>query len=498
MKVWPASEPVNRASVWQTGPSGSLFAAPLRSPDLTAVKAFRGGIGPLYTMSQDRLALAVQNVPRYTSYPTAPHFSSAVDSAVAAEWLTSLPERATLSLYLHVPFCRVLCHYCGCHTRAVRRDAPVVAYAETLESEIGLVRGLLGGGRPVTHIHWGGGTPSILPERSFCALVERIGRDFDPGEDAEHAIELDPRTVTPELARRLSRAGINRVSLGVQDFNPAVQVAVGRWQPAEVVEGAVAALREAGLTRIGFDLMYGLPRQGTADVERTVERTLGLRPGRIAAFGYAHVPWFKKNQQCIDTSALPNTEARIVQATAIDRLLTASGYVRIGLDHYALPDDELAEAARAGTLRRNFQGYTTDPAEALIGLGASAIGRLPQGFVQNAPDVGGWRRAVVQGRPATVRGLALRDDDKLRGDVIERLMCNLAVDLNDVCASHGRTAAALGGWRAELGPLEAAGLVTVEGARLAIPEDARDYVRLVAAVFDAYRAESEARHARAV
>jgi len=438
------------------------------------------------------LTLLERNVPRYTSYPTAPHFSAQVGAPTYAGWLRALPEDATLSLYLHVPYCTELCHYCGCNTKATHQRVPVVRYAEHLLQEFRLVAAL-SGRRRVTHLHWGGGTPSILGEDWLARITDALGNAFDLSSLLEHNIELDPRKITRSLAQTLVEIGVNRVSLGVQDFSPQVQRAIGRIQPFDQVQRGVALLREAGLDRINFDLMYGLPKQSRADVARSAELAVSLVPQRIALFGYAHVPWFKKHQALIRESDLPGAAERLEQARLAAEVFAGSGYDAIGLDHFAQPDDDLAIAAREKRLRRNFQGYTTDSADALIGLGASAIGKLPQGFVQNAPDVAGYARAVAVGRPATVKGLALDDDDRLRAEIIERLMCDLSLDLRDFGGSNG--------FRAELDalmPLAAAGLISVEGDTIVVTETGRPLVRLAAAAFDAYLPGNRARHSVAV
>jgi oxygen-independent coproporphyrinogen-3 oxidase len=443
------------------------------------------------TLTPASLELAARNVPRYTSYPTAPHFTGAVGAATCAEWLAMLPPAATLSVYIHVPFCVELCHYCGCTTKAARRREPVDAYAAVLRDEIALLRGLAG--RRLTHLHWGGGTPSILGAGGLASVVESLAGVFDFNAIREHAIELDPRRVDRELVRALAALGVTRASLGVQTFAPHVQQAIGRIQPFDLVERVTGELREAGIEAVNFDLMYGLPKQTAADVERSAVLADSLRPDRIALFGYAHVPWFRTHQRIIDTAALPGVGERLAQAEIATDALIGAGYAAIGLDHFALPGDELARAAKCGTLRRNFQGYTTDSADALIGLGASAIGQLPQGYVQNAPDTGGYSRAIANGTFATVRGLALSDDDRTRGAIIERLMCDLAADL-------GR----YGGARRfadeieSLGPLADAGFVTVAGDRIAVTERGRPFVRIAAAAFDAYLPQGEKRHSVAV
>lgn len=435
---------------------------------------------------------AEQSVPRYTSYPTAPHFGAAVGASTYAQWLAELEPAATLSLYLHVPYCAELCHYCGCHTKVVRRQEPIDAYAVLLAREIELLARPLAD-RPVTSIHWGGGTPSTLGPDHFEALCERIATALDWGHLAEHAIELDPRHVEAPLVAALARGGVERVSLGVQTFSPRIQEAIGRRQPYATVEAAVMLLRQAGIDNLNFDLMYGLPDQTEQDLHDTVVRAHALRPSRIALFGYAHVPWLKSHQRLIDVAALPGASERLAQAEAARGALIALGYVPIGLDHFARPDDSLAQAAAAGRLRRNFQGYTTDNADALIGLGASAIGRLPQGFVQNAPDVRGYARAIGAGEFAIVRGIALSDDDRVRGRIIERLMCDFTVDLNALAP-----AADLADAYASLEPLAHDELVRIEGPRLVVTEKGQPFVRLVAAAFDAYLGQGTARHSRAV
>jgi oxygen-independent coproporphyrinogen III oxidase len=444
------------------------------------------------------LVLAERSVPRYTSYPTAPYFSPSVGPDLYAEWLAGLPAASRLSLYLHVPYCENICLYCGCLTKAVRKRDPIDIYADRLAAEIDLLAAAMPA-RGVTHLHWGGGTPSILGTQHLSDLVDRLAAKFDLTAIEEHAIELDPRRMSAAFVRTLARIGVNRASLGVQDFSPHVQNTIGRVQPFELVRDAVASLREAGIDRINMDLMYGLPQQSVADVVRSAELAASLRPQRIALFGYAHVPWFRHHQKLIDEAALPGAAERLAQMNAAAGVFVARGYVAIGLDHFALPDDELATDQRAGRLRRNFQGYTTDQADALIGIGTSSIGRLPQGFVQNATDMGGYSRAIDGGRFAVVKGLAFSPDDRLRGTLIERLMCDLAVDLDAV--AQAEPAASPQDFAAELdalGPLVDAGMVTVAGRRIAVTDEGRPFVRLVAAAFDTYLPQNRSRHSVAV
>jgi oxygen-independent coproporphyrinogen III oxidase len=445
-------------------------------------------------MTPVALALAEQAVPRYTSYPTAPHFVPAVDAAVYASWLDALPDDATVSLYIHVPYCAELCLYCGCHTKAIRREEPLEAYADCLAREIRLIAGRIGR-RRVLHLHWGGGTPSVLGERRLAALTAHLRRAFDLDGIIEHAIEFDPRRTPRALAGALADMGVNRVSLGVQDFSPHVQAAIGRIQPFGAVEEVVGRLRDAGLAAINFDLMYGLPQQTEDDVRGTVTLAHSLRPARLALFGYAHVPWFKSQQKLIDASTLPGIAERFAQAAAARELLTGFGYAAVGIDHFAQADDSLARASASGRLRRNFQGYTADGVETLIGLGASAISRLPQGFAQNAPGVGAYGRAVAAERFATARGVALSAEDRVRAHIIERLMCDFAVDL---AACAGADDIDFTPAVEALEPLRAEGLVAIDGMCIAVTERGRPFVRLAAAAFDAYLAHGAARHSRAV
>ena len=435
--------------------------------------------------------IAERNVPRYTSYPTAPHFSSAINAKIYGEWLAALPRDATLSVYIHVPFCTELCLYCGCNTRAVRRREPVDAYAQRIVDEIALLRDLTG--RSLTHIHWGGGTPSILDVRWLEAITAKLASLFDLSALKEHAIELDPRRIDRKLVQALKNIGVNRASLGVQDTSAHVQQAIGRIQPFDLVEQAADWLRTAGIDNLNIDLMYGLPTQSVQDVARSAKLAASLGAQRLALFGYAHVPWFKRHQRLIDEAGLPGLSERLEQAQIAAETLVGLGYEAIGLDHFALPDDELSIAARQRRLRRNFQGYTTDEADALIGLGASAIGKLPQGFVQNASDLAGYARAINAGRFATVKGLAFSEDDRVRAAIIERLMCDLAVDLTGY-GGPTRFAAEIDA----LHPLCEQGLLHIDGGRVIVAPRGRPYVRIVAAAFDAYLAASEKRHSVAV
>jgi len=337
----------------------------------------------------------------------------------------------------------------------------------------------------------------MLGGSTLIEIRDRLADAFDLAGLREHAIELDPRHVGRPLARSLARVGVNRASLGVQDFSAHVQQAIGRIQPYELVEKAILTLRDFAIERINLDLMYGLPRQSTRDIRRNIALSVSLKPSRIALFGYAHVPWFRAQQRLIDPATLPGPGELLEQMEAAREALVSFGYEPIGLDHFALPSDDLALAARTNRLHRNFQGYTTDDAVALIGLGASAIGRLPQGFVQNAPDIGGYARAVRAERLATTRGIAVSSDDRLRGGIIERLMCDLKVNLSDI-ASGSRSEKSFAKEREALQALAMQGIVRFEDDTIVVTSSGRPFVRLVAAAFDNYLQLSERRHSVAV
>jgi oxygen-independent coproporphyrinogen-3 oxidase len=322
-----------------------------------------------------------------------------------------------------------MCWYCGCHTSVTKRDDPIATYAAGLRTEARLVAGTIGQRMPISHVHFGGGTPTIMSPETFVDLVGALRYSFFVLPDAEIAIEIDPRTLTEPMIDALGYCGVNRASLGVQSFDPAVQRAINRLQSFEQTAASVERLRRVGVGRINFDLLYGLPLQTVDSCLDTVAKCVELRPDRFSVFGYAHVPSFKKHQRKIAEDSLPDSIERHLQSEAIAQALLDAGYVRIGLDHFALPGDSLAIARQDGRLKRNFQGYTDDSAETLIGLGASAIGRMPQGFVQNAVLTRDYLARIAEDRLATSKGYLFTGEDRFRADIIERIMCDLAVDL---------------------------------------------------------------------
>ena len=391
-----------------------------------------------------------------------------------------------------------MCWYCGCHTSLARRDEPVAVYESALRCEIDLVARRIDRRIKVEHIHFGGGTPTVMAPESFVDLMGTLRHAFFVLPSAEIAIEIDPRRLSSAMVDALALGGVNRASLGVQSFDPVVQRAINRVQSFGETAAATENLRGRGIEGINVDLIYGLPHQTVASCLDTVRRSVELRPDRFSVFGYAHVPAFKKHQRKIDEAVLPDSLERHDQACAIADALREAGYLQVGLDHFALPDDAMAVAFREGRLRRNFQGYTTDASDVLIGFGASAIGQLPQGYVQNEVQIRGYSEAIAAGRLATVKGYALTDDDRLRADIIERIMCDFGADLAPICARHGAAAETVLNSAPRLQDLIADGVVALDGTSLAVQRDSRFLVRSVAAAFDAHLDRARERHSRAV
>ena len=437
--------------------------------------------------------------PRYTSYPTAVQFSDEVTPEMYADWLQALPDDEAVSLYIHVPFCSRLCWYCGCNTRAVNGHGPVAAYVVYLEKELLSLHKALGRRRlRVSSIHFGGGTPNMLTPVEVRSVLGALSAAFRFAGSLELAAELDPEILTKEWVTTACVNGLSRASLGVQNLDREVQAAVNRPESFDHIADCVRWLRDGGVSSINMDLMYGLPRQTVANTLATVDQLMTLRPERISLFGYAHVPWMKSHQKLIDENALPGASERLDQFDAAARRLASEGYVRIGMDHFALPEDDLCQAQAEGRLRRNFQGYTTDPAQVLLGLGPSSIGSLPQGFVQNASQEIAWRKALDEEGLPVARGVRLTADDRFRGEIIERLMCDFEVDLGEITTRYGRSPRDIVHELSRLESFAADGLVRSEGSRLKVTEAGRLVVRSICAVFDVYFREAEGRHSRAL
>ncbi|ODT66065.1 MAG: oxygen-independent coproporphyrinogen III oxidase [Pelagibacterium sp. SCN 63-23] len=438
-----------------------------------------------------------QPVPRYTSYPTAPHFHSGVTAQTYARWLADLPAQATISLYLHIPYCDRLCWFCGCHTKHTLRYEPVTDYLKALHAEIDWVRAQLAGRGRVTAIHLGGGSPTLLTPADLLALRNKLDNAFTIDPATQISVEIDPNDLDDGRYDAMAAFGMTRASLGVQDFDPKVQKAINRLQSFGQTKNVVEAMRLRGVASVNLDLIYGLPHQTQAGLARTVEAALSLEPDRVALFGYAHVPWMKPHQKMIHDASLPDRIARFAQAETAAAMLVAAGLTPIGFDHFAKPDDRLVIAARNGTLRRNFQGYTDDAADALIGLGASSIGQMPQGYVQNITATGDYARAVLAGGAATAKGFALTPADKLRAHAIETLLCSFRLAPRDV-AGFGAAGKALMAEAEALAMTDEDGLTAIVDGVFTVTEQGKPFVRVIASWFDTYFGTGTARHSVAV
>ncbi len=452
------------------------------------------------TITPDLIRAYAAPVPRYTSYPTAPHFGPSVTPEVYARWLSDLPPDSRLSLYMHVPFCDTLCWFCGCNTKITQKYAPVGAYLDALTREIATIGTLVPSDARVSHIHWGGGSPTMLAPEDITRLAGAAREHFRLADDCDFAIEVDPRGLDAARIDALAAAGLTRVSIGVQDFDPVVQKAINRMQGYEETRAVVDAFRARGVRSLNIDALYGLPFQTAARLKDTLRQVMLMRPDRIALFGYAHVPWMKRHMSMIDEAALPGIDERYDQAEMAAAFLVAEGYERIGIDHFALPTDSMAKATREGTIRRNFQGYTVDPADALIGLGASSIGAFPQGYVQNQTATARYIAMVETGAVAAEKGVILTEDDRIRRAVIERLMCTLAFSRRHVTGLSARAdliAPILDEADAILGE-DHHGFVVPTADGFAVTEQGRPFLRTFAARFDAYLPRRTARHSLAV
>ena len=429
--------------------------------------------------------------PRYTSYPTADRF---VDAFTADDYAQTLEQRGktgasarALSLYVHIPFCESLCYYCACNKIVTRHKAKGSEYLQYLAREIALQVERLGRGALVRQLHLGGGTPTFLDDAGLRTLMTMLRDAFTLAPDGEHSIEIDPRTVDRERLVSLAALGFNRLSFGVQDFDPDVQKAVHRIQPAGQVFDLVATARGIGFDSVNVDLIYGLPRQSAASFDRTLAQVCALRPDRIALYAYAHLPDRFKAQRRIASQALPDAAAKVEMLSRSIAALTEAGYVYIGMDHFALPDDALAVARRQGRLHRNFQGYSTQPDCDLVALGVSAIGRVGATYSQNAKTLEEYYDLLDQGRLPVVRGLALTRDDLLRRTVIMAIMCQGRVDFESIGSAHLVDFARCFAAELEaLAPLQTQGLVVLSDRHLEVTPLGWFFVRAIAMVFDRY------------
>lgn len=442
------------------------------------------------------LGLFDAKVPRYTSYPTAPQFSDRVGDAQVFPWLAAVPPGSAISLYVHVPFCRRLCWFCACRTQGTQSAAPVRAYVETLLAELALLKAHLPEGLRLSRLHWGGGTPTLLPPEQMARLAGAIFDLAPLAEGGEFSVEIDPNEIDHARLDALAAAGMTRASIGVQDFDPKVQRAIGREQSFEVTREVCDMLRARGVASLNADILYGLPHQTPARIAASLRHLLSLAPDRVALYGYAHVPWMARRQVLIPEAALPGPEARLDLFERAREMLLGEGYGEIGIDHFAARHDGLSRAVREGRLRRNFQGYTDDAAEVLIGVGASAISRYPQGYAQNAPATGAHVAAIRAGRLSTARGHVFSDEDRLRARMIEALMCDFRIDAGEMAERFDLPAS---GFAARVAPLllRFGDLLQVSAAGVTVVPEARVLVRMMAQTLDGY-ALDRAGHSAAV
>ena len=442
------------------------------------------------------------SAPRYTSYPTAVEFKDfpTPDPLLAHLDRANVDATVPLSLYFHLPFCETLCWFCGCTTVISTNHKLPDTYLDYLEKEVELMAKRVHPGRQVVQLHYGGGTPTFFQAPQLARLATITRKHFQLAPDAELSVEIDPRRLSREQVVALRESGFTRASLGVQDFNPQVQVAVHRIQPRAMTEQAIRWLREEGFTSINIDLIYGLPYQTVESFTDTLRQVLEIQPDRLAVFSYAHVPWMKPAQKLLEReAALPSPETKMAMLKVITETLTRSGYVYIGMDHFARETDELAVAQAAQTLQRNFQGYSTKAGVEILALGISAISQTPHSYRQNHKTLEPYYAALDRGELPAIRGVELSDEDTHRREIIMRVMCHLALDYDQLsrefaCNFAEKYAKEI----ARLAPLAADGLVKLSPGGLQVTDLGRLFLRNIAVCFDAYYAPESKRHSRTV
>ncbi|MEM9227081.1 MAG: oxygen-independent coproporphyrinogen III oxidase [Verrucomicrobiota bacterium] len=427
--------------------------------------------------------------PRYTSYPPATAFTDEVPS----ESLLAEVEKSTgaLSLYLHLPFCETLCWFCGCHTITTKSLSIADRYLDALEEEMKLLKPHLGNKRQVAQLHFGGGTPNFLSPEQLDRVGSMLSDYFEFEEAAECSVELDPRRLSKAQVAAFARMGVHRASFGVQDCNPDVQEAIHRIQPPEQNRRCAELLRSHGFNSLNIDLVYGLPKQTPESFGETLEEVLALQPDRFAVFNYAHVPWIKPAQKILERAGLPTPKTKLALLRLIVETLTAAGYVYIGMDHFAKADDELAVAQRAGTLQRNFQGYSTRAGLDICGLGLSSISQTADSYHQNAKELADYQNMLNQGSLPITRGYLLTAEDKLRREVITRIMCDLRLDY---CAFGVDFKEHFAPALKTMAEMEIDGLVACGENSLTVTQTGRFFIRNIAICFDATLKQEEYRY----
>ncbi|AJE48904.1 oxygen-independent coproporphyrinogen III oxidase [Celeribacter indicus] len=443
-----------------------------------------------------KLGLFDARVPRYTSYPTAPHFSDLTQPEDVEGWLAALDPSQPISLYVHVPFCRRLCWFCACRTQGTSTLGPVATYVETLKAELALLKARLPEGIEIGHLHWGGGTPTLLDAGLIADLSAAIREVAPFAPEYEFSVEVDPNEIDDPRLDALAAAGMNRASIGVQDFDPAIQETIGRIQSYETTKQAVEGLRARGIRSLNADILYGLPGQTPEKIAQSVQKLLSLTPDRVALFGYAHVPWMARRQNMIPTDALPTPEERLELFNIARDLFVWDDYAEIGIDHFARKGDGLEVALRTGKLRRNFQGYTDDKCPTMVGVGASSIAKYPQGYAQNQPSTSKYQAEVRAGRLPIAKGHSFTPEDRLRGRIIEALMCDFRVDAAELERDHGITQAQFDAFAADVAAAFPQ-MLDITPEAIVIREEARPLTRMIARHFDAYEM-TQAKHSAAI
>ena len=425
------------------------------------------------------------SVPRYTSYPTAPNFNDKINNDTYESWLKKLDKNKKISLYIHIPFCSSLCYFCACNTSVVNKYKPIENYVNLLLREIEILGEKLESKFNVSHIHFGGGTPSILKGAELWLIMQSIKKRFNILKDCKIAMEIDPRFFKQNLTIILNDCGFDRISIGVQDFSRKVQTLINRGQSFEITEETINHLRENNISNINIDLIYGLPKQTVRTFTDTLEKISILRPERISAFGYAHVPWMKKHQRLIKAKPLDN-ENRLKFYSLASNYFLSNGYEPFGIDHFAVKSSSIIQNLKNRKLHRNFQGYTEDDAEVLIGIGASSISSLPNGYVQNITQITDYIRALKKNKLPISRGYELKTEDKIYSIVIKELMCYLNVDLKQVTKKFSKDINLFSSNIKKLKPFIDAGYVEFQNFVLSIKPEARPLVRIICSVFDQY------------
>lgn len=427
-----------------------------------------------------------QEAPRYTSYPPAFYFSPNINQEQHTNWLSKLQPNTKVSVYVHIPFCEKLCWFCGCHTKITQNKRKVSDYTKILLQEIALLRNITNKNGQLVNIHFGGGSPNILTSLDLEEILNGIKSLFSTHAIDELAIELDPRVTTPHQVETLAALGFNRISMGIQDFDPMVQEAINRVQPFSMVAALIDDLKKVNISAINCDLIYGLPHQNYANFKDTIDKVISLDPARIALFSYAHLPHIKKHQSMIKTTDLPSFAEKLAIYGMACKQLNEHGYTTIGIDHFAKQTDSMSIALQNYTLGRNFQGYTTasNSSGVLLGIGASAISQFREGYINNAVNVVEYKNAIQNNKLASNRGWEFTPEDLFRKEIVDTIMCYLAVDLNKICEKYCLTSSYFQDEISRLIEPAYQSIITVENNRIQITTKDRMAARLIAAAFD--------------